>query len=71
VHGEIPHAHNEDGDNSGQQLPQVVQRLQSEPAFSGNELIGEIEALMEQRCSLTLCADHEPRSVANCYNAWI
>ena len=37
-----------------QELPQAVGKLQSEPAFSGNELINKIAALIEQRCALTL-----------------
>ena len=37
-----------------QELPQAVQRLITEPAFSNHELINKIAALIEQRCALTL-----------------
>jgi serine/threonine-protein kinase HipA len=37
-----------------QELPQAVQRLITEPAFSNHELINKIAALIDQRCALTL-----------------
>jgi hypothetical protein len=40
-----------------QELPQAVQRLITEPAFSHHELIFKIAALIEHRCALTLRAD--------------
>lgn len=51
-----------------QELPQAVQRLITEPAFSHHELIFKIAALIEHRCELALRAGHEPRPVANCYS---
>lgn len=39
-----------------QELPQAVQRLITEPAFSHHELIFKIAALIEHRCALTLRA---------------
>jgi len=39
-----------------QELPQAVQRLITEPAFSHHELIFKIAALIEHRRALTLRA---------------